>query len=64
MGNNVCHCPTSFQCKDRGKTPETFVTIFDVLHALWASLQKPILESEWYALSKFIGCRDLSNIRI
>ncbi|KAF8608932.1 hypothetical protein BDV93DRAFT_602808 [Ceratobasidium sp. AG-I] len=51
IGKAVCHCPTSFHCKDRGKTPETFVTIFDVLHALWANLQKPIMESEWTTLS-------------
>ncbi|ELU42646.1 cadmium ion transporter [Rhizoctonia solani AG-1 IA] len=30
---------------------EPFVTIYDVMHALWAYLQRPVVESEWSALS-------------
>ncbi|KDN49810.1 hypothetical protein RSAG8_01875, partial [Rhizoctonia solani AG-8 WAC10335] len=32
-------------------TPEPFVTIYDVLHALWAYLQRPIMEEEWSTLT-------------
>ncbi|KAL5631353.1 hypothetical protein ACGC1H_007017 [Rhizoctonia solani] len=31
--------------------PEPFVTIYDVLHALWAYLQRPMMEEEWSALT-------------
>ncbi|CAE6454119.1 unnamed protein product [Rhizoctonia solani] len=30
---------------------EPFVTIYDVLHALWAYLQRPIMEEEWSTLT-------------
>lgn len=37
--------------RDRHDTTETFVTIYDVLHTLWANLQRPVLEPEWSSLS-------------
>ncbi|CAE6478020.1 unnamed protein product [Rhizoctonia solani] len=41
-----------FLTSGRGKyASEPFVTIYDVLHALWAYLQRPMMEEEWSTLS-------------
>ncbi|CEL60814.1 hypothetical protein RSOLAG1IB_04053 [Rhizoctonia solani AG-1 IB] len=41
-----------FLTSGRGKhASEPFVTVYDVMHALWAYLQRPVVESEWSALS-------------
>ncbi|KAG8690810.1 hypothetical protein FRC11_008964 [Ceratobasidium sp. 423] len=41
-----------FVTSSRGKhAPEPFVTIYDILHAIWAYLQRPIVEEEWTKLS-------------
>jgi hypothetical protein len=38
-----------FLTSGRGKhASEPFVTVYDVMHALWAYLQRPVVESEWY----------------
>ncbi|CAE6493723.1 unnamed protein product [Rhizoctonia solani] len=41
-----------FAASGRDKyAPEPFVTVYDVLHALWAHLQRPMMEEEWSALT-------------
>ncbi|KAG8679107.1 hypothetical protein FRC08_017220 [Ceratobasidium sp. 394] len=47
----ACYCSVSSRCKAQHPEPEAFVTIYDVLHALWRNLQKPVVETEWATLS-------------
>jgi hypothetical protein len=48
VSNESHRFTTSSRSKDN--SVESFVTIYDVLHTLWANLQEPMVESEWYVL--------------
>jgi hypothetical protein len=51
--DNACYCSISSRCKAQHEGPDAFVTVFDVLHALWSNLQRPVVETEWYVFRSY-----------